>query len=107
MGWGPQTAPGLRLAGQVLQESLRAQVDELHAAYPNRQPEYPAQWQGVLGPVPTCRTSRPRNSRRFRRELTEFFGRYRRMSREQRPSGTRRVAVMIDFVPWFEPDATL
>lgn len=104
--WDPQTAPGLRLAGEILQESLRAQVDELRAAYLDRQPEYPAEWQSVLSASTDMLHVTPEELQTLERELAEFFGKYRRLSREQRPSGTRRVAVMIDFVPWFEPDAT-
>jgi hypothetical protein len=39
----------------------------------------------------------------LRRRLVEVFGEYRRLSRGERPPGTRRVQVSVDFVPWFEP----
>jgi hypothetical protein len=40
----------------------------------------------------------------LRRRLIELFGDYRRLSRDERPAGARRVHVTVDLVPWFEPD---
>jgi DNA-binding transcriptional ArsR family regulator len=105
MQWDSATAPGLRLAGEILQETLRAQIDELRTAYLNRQPEYPAQWQDVLGANTDMLHITPEELDQFQRDLTEFFGKYRRFSGAGRPPGARRVAVMLDFIPWFEPDA--
>ena len=41
----------------------------------------------------------------LRRRLVDLFGEYRRLSRDERPAGARRVLAAADFVPWFPPEA--
>lgn len=41
----------------------------------------------------------------LRQRLIDLFGEYRRLSRDERPAGVRRVQVTVDLVPWFEPPA--
>src|ERR1700677_3321712 len=45
MEWDSQAVPGMELAGQMLEETMRAEVDEIRAAYADRKSEYPREWQ--------------------------------------------------------------
>jgi len=47
----------------------------------------------------------PEELNRLRLRLIELFGEYRRLPRDERPPGARRVQVTVDLVPWFEPPA--
>lgn len=104
MEWDSQAAPGMELAGQMLEETMRAEIGEIRAAYADRRSEYPAEWQQAQGTYTDMLHVTPEELDTFQRELVEVFGKYRRISRDERPPGARRVAVMADFVPWFDPD---
>jgi DNA-binding transcriptional ArsR family regulator len=102
--WDSKAVPGMELAEQLLEETLRTESDELRAAYLDRKSEYPHEWQEVLGNHTDVLHVTPEELEDFQNEMVEFFGRYRRLSRDERPPGARRVAVLIDFNPWFGPD---
>jgi DNA-binding transcriptional ArsR family regulator len=97
--------PGMRLAGEMLQETLRSHIDELRRAYEDRQAQYPPQWQQAAGSQTDVLHVTPEELQDLQLRLVDFFAEYRRLSREDRPAGARRVAVLADFTPWFEPEA--
>ena len=101
---GPQTSLATRIAGQMLDETVRAQGDELRETYLERQAEYSAQWQQALGRLNDVLHVTPEELIALRPKLTEAFGEYRRLPRDERPPGARRVQVRLDLIPWFEPD---
>lgn len=100
-GTGP---PAARAAGRLLNESVHASADELRESYRDRQPEYPDDWQGALGTNYDVLHVTPEELNALKLRLVELFGAYRRLSRDERPPGARRVHVTVDLVPWFQPD---
>jgi hypothetical protein len=41
----------------------------------------------------------------LQRRMVELLGEYRRLARDERPPGARRVQVTVDLTPWFPPPA--
>lgn len=101
-GTGP---PALRDAARLITESVNASAEELRESYRDRQSEYPDEWQGALGANYDVLHATPEELNTLKRRLTELLGEYRRLSRDSRPPGARRVQVTIDLVPWFPPEA--
>ena len=103
--WGnePGTTAGMRVAGQLLEETMRAQAEELRERYQDRQSEYPAQWQRALGSTNDVLHVTPEELIALQERLIELFGEFRRLSPDERPPGTGRVHVLLDLTPWFEP----
>lgn len=101
---GPDVTPATRVAGRWLDETVRAQSEELRDKYLERQSDYPAQWQEALGRVNDVLHVTPEELIALRMRLIEVFGEYRRLSRGSRPPGVHRVQVLVDLIPWFDPD---
>lgn len=101
-----QESPALRDAARLLNASVQASVEELRESFADRQSEYPAEWQAALGTNYDVLHVTPDELTTLRARLIELFGEYRRLSRDERPPGARRVQVTVDLVPWFQPDAT-
>lgn len=102
---GPETTPALRDAGRLLNESVHASAEELRESYRDRESEYPARWRSALGTSYDVLHATPEELETLQRRLIDLFGEYRRLSRDERPPGARRVQVRVDLIPWFEPDA--
>ena len=62
-------------------------------------------YQSALGANYDVLHVTPEELDELRRRLVDLFGEYRRLSRDERPAGARRVLVATDFVPWFPPEA--
>jgi predicted ArsR family transcriptional regulator len=107
MQWDPadSAAAGLQLAGEMLEETLRSENDELRRAYQDRQSQYPLPWQQVAGCQNDVLHVTPEELHELQLRLVGLFSDYRRLSRDERPSDARRVAVLTDFTPWFEPES--
>jgi DNA-binding transcriptional ArsR family regulator len=107
MQWDPAdpAAAGLQLAGEMLEETLRSENDELRRSYQDRQSQYPLPWQQVAGCQIDVLHVTPEELQELQHGLVGFFADYRRLSRDERPAGARRVAVLADFTPWFEPES--
>ena len=93
----------MRDAARLLNASASAAAEEFRESYRDRESEYPAEWQAALGTNYDVMHVTPEELDRLRRHLVELFSEYRRLSRDERPPGTRRVLVTADFIPWFEP----
>lgn len=102
---GGSAAPAVRDAARLLDLSASSAAEELKDSYRDRESEYPLGWQAALGTNYDVMHVTPDELDRFRRRFLELCGEYRRLSRDERPAGARRVVVTADFVPWFEPDA--
>ena len=100
---GGSAAPAVRDAARLLNLSASAAAEEFRESYRDRELEYPVEWQLALGTNYDVMHVTPEELDRFRRRLVELCGEYRRLSRDERPAGSRRVVVTADFVPWFEP----
>jgi DNA-binding transcriptional ArsR family regulator len=102
---GGARSPAQRVAARLLDDSMRASVDELRQIFDQRHSEYPTEWQAALGTNYDVLHLTPEELTTLRARLVEIFGEYRRLPRGERPAGARRVQVTVDLVPWFEPDA--
>ena len=100
---GPGT-PAVRDAARLLNTSAQAAADEIREGYRDRQSEYPGDWQSALGTNYDVLHLTPEELDDLRRRLVDLFGEYRRLSRDERPAGARRVLVAADFLPWFPPE---
>jgi predicted ArsR family transcriptional regulator len=103
---GPEATPAMLDAGRLLAESAHASAEELRESYRDRQLEYPADWRAVLGTSYDVLHATPEELTTLQQRLIELFGEYRRLARDERPPGARRIQVRVDLVPWFEPDAS-
>jgi DNA-binding transcriptional ArsR family regulator len=102
---GGEGTPAARDAARLLSASAHASADELRESYLDRESEYPADWQAALGTNYDVLHVTPEELDVLRRRLIELFGEYRRLSRDERPPGARRIQVTVDLTPWFEPPA--
>jgi DNA-binding transcriptional ArsR family regulator len=98
-------SPARREAARLLNATVRASAEELRESYAALRSEYPAQWRTALGNNYDVLHVTPEELTTLRARLVELFGEYRRLSRDERPPGSRRVQVTVDLVPWFQPDA--
>lgn len=105
MSSGAESTQAMRDAARLLDESVHASVEELKESYRDRESEYPAPWRAALGTTYDVLHATPEEVQDLQRRLTELFGEYRRLSRDSRPAGARRVQVTVDLLPWFEPEA--
>ena len=105
MADGEQTTQAMRHAGRLLSESMHASAEELRESYRDREPEYPAPWREALGTSYDVLHATPDELKTLQQRLIGLLGEYRRLARDERPPGARRVQVRLDLIPWFEPDA--
>jgi DNA-binding transcriptional ArsR family regulator len=97
--------PAVRDAARLLSASAYASAEELRESYRDRETEYPADWQAALGANYDVLHVTPEELHDLSRRLIDLFGEYRRLPRDERPPGARRVHVTVDLIPWFEPPA--
>jgi DNA-binding transcriptional ArsR family regulator len=107
LSWGdePVESLGMRVAGEMLEETVRTQAGELRQRYLDQRPQYPAPWRRALGYHNDVLHVTPAELRGLRDRLAEALDEFRRLDPSERPPGTGRVHVILDFTPWFEPDA--
>ena len=98
-------SPAVRDAARLLTASVQAAADELRQSYRDRSGEYPEDWREALGTNYDVVHVTPEELGTLRARLVALFGEYRRLPRDERPPGARRVQVAVDLVPWFPPDA--
>jgi hypothetical protein len=91
--------PGRR-AGRPRRSRPRQAAGE---SYRDRETEYPAPWREALGTSYDVMHATPEELKTLQHRLIALFGEYRRLSRDERPPGARRVQVRVDLIPWFEP----
>jgi predicted ArsR family transcriptional regulator len=97
--------PAVRDAARLLNTSAQAAAEEIREGYRDRESEYPEDWRSALGTNYDVLHLTPEELDDLRRRLVGLFGEYRRLSRDERPAGARRVLVTADFAPWFPPEA--
>jgi DNA-binding transcriptional ArsR family regulator len=100
----PNEPSAVRAAGRLLDETVRARIEEVRNRWVERKAEYPVEWQDACGyslDVPHVTAA---ELRQLRSELQELVARYRRLDRADRPEGARRVHALLELIPWFDPD---
>jgi len=103
VGTDARRPEAIRSAGRLLAESVRARSDEVRADYLDRESRFPADWQAAAGTNMDVLHVSPAELDLVRTRIFELLSEYRRMEPAQRPPGARRVHVMIDYTPWFDP----
>jgi hypothetical protein len=86
---------------------VRAGFDEVRAEYLDREPEYPEAWQRAAASNLDVLHVTPEELDEATAKVRQVLSEYRRLRPEDRPPDARRVHVMLDFTPWFSPDAEL
>ena len=95
----------VRAASRLLVESVQAQFGMVRANYLDREDCYPPDWQRAAGSVQDVLHVTPAELEEISASIREILARSRRLKRQEQPPGARRVHVMLDFTPWFDPDA--
>jgi DNA-binding transcriptional ArsR family regulator len=104
VGEDPDRPAPVRAAGRLLLESLQARVDEVRAAYLDREAEYPREWQAVAGLHQDVLHVTAAELTELRASFRQSLDRYRRLDPSSRPPGALRVHTVVDFTPWFQPE---
>jgi DNA-binding transcriptional ArsR family regulator len=101
----PIKPAAFRAASRLLTESMQARVDEVRTNYLDRETEYPPDWQRAAGWGQDVLHVTPAELDEVKTKIYAILAEYRRLSREDQSPDSRRVHVMLDFTPWFTPDA--
>jgi DNA-binding transcriptional ArsR family regulator len=104
VGEDPDRPRPVRAAGRLLLDSLQARVDEVRANYLDREADYPREWQLAAGLQQDVLHVTAAELNELKASFRQAIGRYRRLRPSERPAGTRRVHVIVDFTPWFDPE---
>jgi DNA-binding transcriptional ArsR family regulator len=95
----------VRIASRLVVESVQARFDEVRAQYFDHEAEYSPEWQRAAGSTMDVLHVTPAELEEISASIQEILARKRRLARQDQPPGARRVHVMLDFTPWFTPDA--
>jgi len=106
VGSDPNRPEAVRSASRLLVESVRASFDEVRADYLERESDYPAAWQRAAGLSQDVLHVTPDELDEVTAKVRHVLSEYRRLRPQDRPPGARRVHVLLDYTPWFTPDAT-
>ncbi|MDR2984686.1 MAG: helix-turn-helix domain-containing protein, partial [Nocardiopsaceae bacterium] len=104
VGSDPNRPAPVKSASRLLADSLRVRFDEVRAEYESRESQYSAGWQRAAGTGQDVLHVTPGELEAVIEKVHQVLSEYRRLRREDRPSGARRVHVMLDFTPWFAPE---
>jgi DNA-binding transcriptional ArsR family regulator len=96
----PRTA---RPAARLLLQAARSRSDQIRADYEQREAAYPREWRDAGGWLQDVLHVTPAELEQLRSQVAELTGRYRRLDVADRPDDARRVFVVLDLVPWFDP----
>ena len=92
-------------ASRLLVERVQAEFDKVRADYSSHEADYPLDWQRAAGSTLDVLHVTPAELEEISGGIREILARSRRLRPQDRPPGARRVHVMVDFTPWFTPDA--
>jgi DNA-binding transcriptional ArsR family regulator len=92
-----------RPAARLLLEAARSRGDQIRADYEERQAAFPREWRSAGGWLQDVLHVTPAELEQLRRDVVELSDRYRRLDPADRPADARRVLVVLDLVPWFDP----
>lgn len=93
----------VQAASRLLKESLQARIEEVREQYFEREAEYPPEWRTASGLAADVVHVTPEELDTLRQSLQDMLSDYRRLDRAERPSGAKRVHVLLEFLPWFDP----
>jgi DNA-binding transcriptional ArsR family regulator len=99
----PGQPMAVRAASRLLKESVQAHVEELRDRYWERQDDYPAEWRASAGSHWDVLHVTPDELSALHDELHDLARRYSRLDPGQRPPGARRVLMLQELLPGFDP----
>jgi DNA-binding transcriptional ArsR family regulator len=105
VGTDPQRPAAFRAASRLLAETVQARFEEVRADYLEHEADYPADWQRAAGSAQDVLHVTPAELDEVRSKIFAVIGEYRRLGPGEQPPGARRIQVMLNFTPWFSPDA--
>lgn len=104
MSEGPEMPAATRVAGRLLTESIRADVEETRARYLTRESEYPADWRAASGESFGAAHVTPAELTELRARVQEMMLPYVRLDPAERPPGVLPVRITLVAYPWFDPE---
>jgi DNA-binding transcriptional ArsR family regulator len=93
-----------RPAARLLLQAARSRGDQIRADYEEREAAFPREWREASGWTQDVLHVTPAELEQLRSEVAELTGRHRRLDPVDRPVDARRVYVVLDLVPWFDPN---
>lgn len=93
-----------RPAARLLLQAARSRSDQIRADYEEREAAFPREWREAGGWMQDVLHVTPAELEQLRSEVAELTGRHRRLDPADRPVDARRVYVVLDLVPWFDPN---
>jgi DNA-binding transcriptional ArsR family regulator len=93
-----------RPAARLLLQAARSRSDQIRAGYEEREAAFPREWRDAGGWMQDVLHVTPAELEQLRSEVAELTGRHRRLDPADRPADARRVYVVLDLVPWFDPN---
>lgn len=101
---GPADQPdAAKPAAGALIQAARARIERIRASYEEREPDFPPEWRAAGGWTEDVLHVTAAELEQFRLQVQELAARYRRRDPAQRPSDARRVHLVLDTTPWFDP----
>jgi DNA-binding transcriptional ArsR family regulator len=92
-----------RPAARMLLQAARSRSDQIRSDYELQEAAFPREWREAGGWMQDVVHVTPAELEQLRSEVAELTGRHRRLDPADRPADARRVYVVLDFVPWFDP----
>jgi DNA-binding transcriptional ArsR family regulator len=93
-----------RPAARLLLQAARSRSDQIRADYEEREAAFPREWREAGGWMQDVLHVTPAELDQLRSQVAELTGRHRRLDPADRPADARRVFVVLDLVPWFDPN---
>jgi DNA-binding transcriptional ArsR family regulator len=100
----PQAPPAALAAERTLTRLVQQSMDEIRDRYHARETQYPAEWRAAAGLGRDVLHVTPAELIEVKERVLAELSRLRRLDPEDRPPGALRVQVVLDMVPWFEPE---
>jgi DNA-binding transcriptional ArsR family regulator len=92
-----------RPAARLLLQAARSRSDQIRAEYEEREAAFPREWREAGGWQQDVLHVSPAELEQLRSQVAELTDHYRRLDPADRPADARRVFVVLDLVPWFDP----
>ncbi|MGI9007209.1 MAG: ArsR/SmtB family transcription factor [Streptosporangiaceae bacterium] len=105
VGFQPGRPDAVRAASRILVENVEALLDEVRASYRDHEAQYPQEWQIAAGTTQDVLHVTAAELEHVHEQIRAVLARYRRLGREQRPDGARRVYALVNLTPGFAPDS--
>jgi DNA-binding transcriptional ArsR family regulator len=103
-GDDPEEPAAVRAAGEMLAKSFQQRFDEVRAQYYRRQAEFPPEWRQAAGLHTDVLHVSAAELAELKAQITALLASCRRLDPPDRPPDSHRVQVVLDLVPWLDPE---